>query len=213
MLNVSGVLRGAESCDRRAGFFAARHLAGGFLLLCLSATRRGKKIISQAAFAETACRTRGAAGRREKLKMRCGTKGSPLPPRSRVRTRQILSCCRSQRVQQLPVGCWGSLLAPISPSRRRMDECAHAWPQGSPQREEPGAVHGFFILKTSQDVKEERVTVINNRGGIWLCFLVRFWVSGVNLWKRNCLINFCSTQQVNRRLITVTYPFIAVFLC
>ena len=50
------------------------------------------------------------------------------------------------------------------------------------------------------------------KGWIRLYFLVRFWVSGVNLWKPNCLINFCSIWQVNRRLITVTYPFIAVFL-
>lgn len=55
--------------------------------------------------------------------------------------------------------------------------------------------------------------VISNREGIQLCFLVMFWVSGVNLGKLNCLINFYNTQQVNRWLITVTYPFIAVSLC
>lgn len=57
------------------------------------------KRISPGLLAETACRMWGAAGRREKLKRRCETKGgSPPVLRLCVHTWEILSCCCSQQV-------------------------------------------------------------------------------------------------------------------
>lgn len=94
------------------------------------------KRISPGLFAETACRMWEAAGRREKLKRRCGTKGgSPPVLRLCVQTWEILSsCCCSQQVWQLPVGCWARLLAPISPSLPGMNEWTCVWPHSSTQQ-------------------------------------------------------------------------------
>lgn len=213
MPNVSGVLRSADSSEGRAGSFAVWRLAGGFLLLCLPARHRKEKkskspgLCLQKQPGGPAERQEGGRNWRDVERG-----GSPCLPRSGVHTREILSRCCSQWLRQLLVRCWGKgprFHLPFPLLEGRTGFCVALGL--SPARGVWGGSQ-FLRVKTAQAVKGERVMVISNREGIRLCFLVRFWVSWVNLWKLNCLINFYSTQQVNRQLITMTYSFIAVFL-
>lgn len=91
------------------------HLAGGFLLLCLPAICRGN---NSSCLQKQPVVQEGAAGRREKLKRRCGTRVGFL----------LCYICVFVLEKSFPaaaaavLAAWARLLAPISPSCPGMNE-------------------------------------------------------------------------------------------